>query len=245
MSTEFRTFYESVTWEEPSPREKERLLSIVQRVPGDADSILEIGCGDGRLSNELPARQLVFADLSFSALRQFRRPNSNRVQASGNLLPFQDHSFDFVLCSEVLEHLSDDVLGNTLAEIQRLAHRYVLLTVPFREDLREESRQCPKCGKVFHVYGHLRNFTESALKKLLPAFRPIHEWKLGPEAVWLKSLLWLRKPPAGGTCLYCGYSSKPARPVFSQKLLTWFHTNYVAPWHRKPYWIGILYQRKL
>ena len=40
-------------------------------------------------------------------------------------LPFEDNSFDLVLCCEVLEHLPDDIYQDALKEIQRVSNEYI------------------------------------------------------------------------------------------------------------------------
>jgi SAM-dependent methyltransferase len=53
-------------------------------------------------------------------------------------LPVAEHSFDFVLCTEVLEHVADP--GRVLAELHRVLRPGggLLLTVPFVGELHEE-----------------------------------------------------------------------------------------------------------
>lgn len=68
----YRAFYESHAWEQPTEKESLRLGSTVAHVPSGIESILEIGCGDGRLSSMLPQSRFVGVDYSFSALQNFR-----------------------------------------------------------------------------------------------------------------------------------------------------------------------------
>ena len=70
--------------------------------------ILEIGCGDGRVTGSLAGRAGVLAavDPSEDALRQAagRIVGAYFVAASGGLLPFPDHSFDTLLFTLSLHH---------------------------------------------------------------------------------------------------------------------------------------------
>jgi SAM-dependent methyltransferase len=115
--------YDDELWalvpEEPGPppahlREFVRSLDRHERV-------LDVGCGDGRLTAELHARQLTAADVSAEALRRARTrlPDARLIELEPDApLPLADSSFDFVLCAETLEHVRDVQL--LLSEIRRV-----------------------------------------------------------------------------------------------------------------------------
>jgi ubiquinone/menaquinone biosynthesis C-methylase UbiE len=69
-------------------------------------------------------------DIDRAALDRGRRLHSSLTLIPGNGLctPFRDNSFDLILCTEVLEHVRQPDL--LLAELQRLARKYVLLSAP-------------------------------------------------------------------------------------------------------------------
>ena len=66
-------------------------------------TVLDAGCGSGRLVQTLP--RCVGLDLRLNKLRFLRDKGAPVVQASLFGLPFKDGSFDVVVCSEVVEHL--------------------------------------------------------------------------------------------------------------------------------------------
>ena len=74
--------------------------------------VLDIGCGDGRILNKLVAQYRVRgfgADISSNQLRENLKNNPfghSYYHADAEKLPFQDNTFDFVICLDVLEHLS-------------------------------------------------------------------------------------------------------------------------------------------
>lgn len=106
-----------------------------------AHSVLEVGCGEGFLLNYL-ARQgdgldLCGVDISLEAVNYASQHGLTRghfAVASGYELPFASHSFDLVICSEVLEHLTD--VEGAVTELQRVTRRYVLLSVPWEPYFR-------------------------------------------------------------------------------------------------------------
>ena len=91
-------------------------------------------------------------------------------------MPFEDASFDFVVASELVEHLSDTQRTQGLQEIARTLNLdgYFLGTVPWNEDLQANMVVCPHCGELFHRWGHQRSFTCESLRAVLePCFRDI------------------------------------------------------------------------
>ena len=84
-------------------------------------------------------------------------------------IPYADHKFDTVVMTEVLEHLSDDVIKQTLKEVRRVLRsggRFIG-TVPADENLLKQRVVCPDCGKSFHQWGHVQSFSSEELYQLL------------------------------------------------------------------------------
>jgi ubiquinone/menaquinone biosynthesis C-methylase UbiE len=147
-------------------KESERIRQTIAMIPEGVRTVLDAGCGDGRVSASLATRyDVVGIDVSSNAIgRQERR---RRVVGSLAALPFPDRSFDLVMSSEVIEHIPGDVLGQVLGELRRVSREYVLVTVPYLETLEDVSVRC-RCGFVFHKWGHLRRFDEEKLASLYP-----------------------------------------------------------------------------
>lgn len=49
--------------------------------------------------------------------------------APAHKMPYPDNAFDFVLCTEVLEHIPEELIDQTLSEIARVASGYCVFTV--------------------------------------------------------------------------------------------------------------------
>ena len=97
---------------------------------------LDVGCGDGTLlhiisKNYKHTLEPYGIELSKEACKKAAEKKINVKNGDAEKkLPYNDQSFDTIICSEVLEHLVFP--EKTLAEIKRLAKKdtTIILTVP-------------------------------------------------------------------------------------------------------------------
>jgi 2-polyprenyl-3-methyl-5-hydroxy-6-metoxy-1,4-benzoquinol methylase len=135
--------------------------------------VLDFGCGRGDLLVHLFARGIPAEGLEFS--EDSARATSERFAGqtlfggvavgSNTLAP---ESFDVVFLVEVIEHLLDEQIEPTLAEVSRLLAPggRVVVTAPNCEDLWAETVRCPDCGAVFHQYQHKRSLDARSISAL-------------------------------------------------------------------------------
>jgi SAM-dependent methyltransferase len=83
-----------------------RRYSILSEYIGQAERVLDAGCGSTQLMNRFP--QTVGMDCSLRKLRFMRRPGRRLVNASTFELPFRSEAFDVVISSQVIEHLRNE-----------------------------------------------------------------------------------------------------------------------------------------
>lgn len=200
------------------PEDRRRVEDVAALVPRGVRSLLDAGCGNGlflRALQQDPTRdfsRLAGVDRSASALTHL---NTERINASIDHLPFRNGEFEAVSCLEVLEHLPAATYARALTELARVAERYLIVSVPYREDLGVNRRECPQCRMRFNVDHHQRSFDEPAMAALFQnrGFRNIRTTRLGRTTVfwdrWLREQ-WhnLRTPPgfpSFGVCPRCGY----------------------------------------
>lgn len=109
-------------------REQQRLETIeVLCSPSSDDLVLELGCGTGLYTRLLAprVRKIVGVDFSSIAIEQAiaQGKESNLEFIVGdiqNLAMFPDQTFDKILAIDLVEHLSNPQLENSLGEIARL-----------------------------------------------------------------------------------------------------------------------------
>jgi ubiquinone/menaquinone biosynthesis C-methylase UbiE len=141
-------------------------------------SVLEVGCGEGKLAQHLlesaprfrhsPRRpsRFVITDVDLGCLAPGLDPLIEARAASAYALPFEDASFDLVVCCEVLEHHEHPERG--LAEAVRVARRAVLVSTP-REPLWRalnvaRGRYLRDLG---NTPGHVQHFGRRSLVRLV------------------------------------------------------------------------------
>jgi ubiquinone/menaquinone biosynthesis C-methylase UbiE len=155
--------YDDELWElvpdDPGPA-PEHLRAFVGSL-GHAGSVLDLGCGDGRLTAELDAGELTAADVSLAALDRARRrlPAAHIAELEPDApLPFDDGAFDLVLCAETIEHVRDVQL--LLSEVRRVLKPggTLALTTPASPPLMRPPEP---------LSPHLRFLTRGSLRKLL------------------------------------------------------------------------------
>lgn len=150
-----------------SESNRERIEKTADMIPGDVNSIADIGCGSGLFLNyikknfEIP--NLIGVDFSESAMQTVK---TTKKVGEISSIPLEDDSYDLVSALEVLEHLDSEVYKKAKEELVRVSKKYILVSVPFSEDLRLENVKCPNCENKFNKSHHKRSFEESTMKKL-------------------------------------------------------------------------------
>lgn len=153
--------------------ERKRFEFLAKHIPSGAKA-LNIGVGNGYLESVLSEKGVDVSclDPSDAAIEKIREKLNLEAKAQAGYsqsIPFPDNSFDFVIMSEVLEHLGNEIIEKTLIEVKRVLKQggAFIGTVPADEDIKAGIVVCPKCGDKFHRWGHVQSFSqESLLNKL-------------------------------------------------------------------------------
>lgn len=152
----------------------DRLESVLDRVLAEvADpqgNALEVGCGEGVITEKLAQRwaRVVALDLPDAGLRaEWRsRPGPTYLHADAQQLPFADGQFDVVVAAEVLEHLPDPERG--LAEMARVASGSLVLSVPREPIFRSCNLLAGKYVRdLGNSPGHLNHWSARSFVRLV------------------------------------------------------------------------------
>ncbi len=163
--------------------------------------ILDLGCGDGKTyaqSLHTTARHYTGIDISMTALSDFRKLGLDSIfHDLSTQLPFEDQSFDVVICIEVLEHLFAPAI--VVAEAARVLTPggVLIIGIPnaafFLDRLRLLAGRFEAGGSPTSVGRpwedpHIRFFTERSAKKLLRTYNLATESVVGLDHPMLAAL---------------------------------------------------------
>lgn len=239
-----------------STKEQLRITDLMAITP-KGNRILEIGARDCYLSRKLRAlyTEVVALDLEKPVIAE---EGITPVQGDVTHLLFEDNAFDTVFCTEVLEHIPPEKLQQACEEIRRVASRYVVIGVPYRQDLRANRTRCSTCGEVNPTTGHVNRFDQEQLMGLFPGMTLLEMRLVGqgqavtnPLSVWIYQLCGY---PYGSYdqeegCIYCG--AKLIRPKIHW--MAWVgcfvarglnQLQYKIDGSRRPLWIHLVFAQK-
>jgi SAM-dependent methyltransferase len=145
-------------------------------------SVLDVGCGEGVLTEEWAKRlgdaRVVGIDLDDPKLRAEwrKRDRSNcefRVEEATHL-SFADDEFDLAAAIEVLEHVPEPEA--TVAEMARVAHRHLLVSVP-REPLWRALNMARGAywRDLGNTPGHVNHWSKREFVSLLSRYGTVEE----------------------------------------------------------------------
>ena len=144
--------------------------NILSKVPKNALTILDVGCGNGWAAKEfLPKGKQVFSlDISFTNPSKAKVLYSSAkhfgITADSFYLPFVNESFDCVIASEIIEHVANPSLF--VKELFRVVKKggSLIVTTPYKEKLIYYL--CINCNKKTPVNAHIHSFDEKKLEDL-------------------------------------------------------------------------------
>lgn len=128
-------YYESLSGKLLGCKAREKIiLNEIKKIKKN-QFFLEIGCAQGYyLTKALEKSKNVFGiDISKNFVEKARKSGATTKIASGEKIPFKNNYFDFVLCTETLEHIPD--WKKTIKEIKRVLKKNgkVVITIPLEK----------------------------------------------------------------------------------------------------------------
>jgi len=168
---ELKYYNQENVWERyKDAKELDRANKLVSLIPKDANSVIDIGCGNGIIINLIERPFVVGLDFARIPLSQVK---TNKIQASIDNLPIKSNEFDIVILTEILEHLDEESYIEATKEITRLNAKYLLISIPFNENFNVGLCKCSVCGNLFDSCHHRRRFTDSWFKAVFPEYKAI------------------------------------------------------------------------
>lgn len=161
-----------------SPSERARVEDLLQLLPQEGGAALDIGARDGFISRLLVDHfsRVTALDLEQPTIAHER---IQCVQGDITALDFTDAAFDLIFCAEVLEHIPPHLLQTACQELARVSRKYVLIGVPYQQDIRVGRTTCATCGKVSPPWGHVNTFDEYRLHELFKGFTVVKKSFVG------------------------------------------------------------------
>lgn len=130
---EFVDFYnqrDSMAKDRPTDLSEQSIDYMLARFDSDADSLLDVGCGNGywleKVRASHPNIKLTGCDVFDE--KPFEAEDIHYQMGNIEALPFSDNSVDIVSCHHVLEHVID--LKTSIEELRRVARKQVFVVVP-------------------------------------------------------------------------------------------------------------------
>ena len=115
------------------------VLNTVRRmIDSEGQSLLDIGCGDGRMMRALlKGKKLtsIGADIYYPSLKECRNQSTHDgyVLSDAQKTPFKNDSFDIVLAIEVVEHMRKEEGIRSIKTWEKIACRQIIITTPIGE----------------------------------------------------------------------------------------------------------------
>ena len=200
----------------------------------DGERVLDIGCGQGRHSwqackecaclvcaLDIEEADLKKADNMLCLMDQQGESKGKWLVVRGEIqsLPFEDATFDKIICSEVMEHIPDDQQG--IKEMRRVLKDDGILAISVPTYLQETI--CWKLSKDYHHKpgGHIRIYKASELvSKLRQNSMDVYAVRRKHA---LHSFYWISR------CIFGIDNEKAKIPALYHRFLVWDIYNNKKP----------------
>ncbi len=143
---------------------------IASEINGNEGRILDVGCGKAWVAGLFCPKgfEVVSMDISLrntsKALKLHPHKNHAAVVADVFSLPFAQNSFDYIIASEIIEHVQDPQLFTEKLIYALKPGGKLIVTTPYKEKLQYSL--CIHCNKPTPMHAHIHSFNEKILTTL-------------------------------------------------------------------------------
>lgn len=143
---------------------------IVSQIKNKTGKILDVGCGKAWVAKALCPKgyEVVSMDISLEntteALKRYAYPNHSAVVADVYSLPFKEGVFDYIVASEIIEHVvhPSEFVKNLMRILK--PGGTLIVTTPYKEKIRYTL--CVHCNNPTPIHAHIHSFDEKTLTNL-------------------------------------------------------------------------------
>ncbi len=140
-------------------RDWRRINYVLNYIPDNVKSVLDVGAGPGALMNHL-ALSKRFDRVCAIDIREYTRlirlsDDADLQIMDASNMKFDDNEFDLVICMEVIEHLPDAKMQRAIDELRRVCNGRLVMSVPYNE---------PEPLPSYH----LQRFDEDRIQRTFP-----------------------------------------------------------------------------
>ena len=151
-------------------KERERyILEILSKVKSN-ESFLDIGCSEGHFVEKMKhCKKCVGIDVDEKYLENAKKRFAKGVflKMNATKLDFKNKEFDWILCTEVLEHIPN--YKKALKEMSRVNKKFLLITIPLEKALWWNTIR--KLGFPKETRGHVHALIVKDIEKNLPQYK--------------------------------------------------------------------------
>lgn len=157
---------------------KDVLLNCCELVKRPGGTLVDIGAAYGFIVSRLEAERKIAVDIALDYLRLID-PSICRVRADGENLPFVAGLADCVVCTDVFEHVQDEMaLARGLTRLLKPGGQ-LLLATPWRQDLSVYETEEYKSKYAKYKYVHLRSVDDEMIARSFPDFEMVSATVIG------------------------------------------------------------------
>ncbi|MEL7221744.1 MAG: methyltransferase domain-containing protein, partial [Bacteroidota bacterium] len=162
-------------WEDPAAvHENQRLHEmILTQAPAKVSRVLDVGCGSAWVARYFQDKEVAVFSMDISSVNPRKAvvlypfDKHYGIHADVFHLPFKTGTFDYIIASEIIEHVPDPAaFVRCLLPILAPGGKLVVTTP---HDEKRAYSLCIHCNQPTPHHAHLHSFTAESIRELLPA----------------------------------------------------------------------------